>query len=97
MRYSAVLRRTFLSGIVICVLPIAHAVESISFNWDIRPVLSENCLACHGNDAAVREANLQLDNPASVFDESRRGGPVVVPGNPGASELMRRITSPFMI
>ncbi len=91
---SAALRYAVLWGIVsLWWLPIGHADESVSFNWDVRPLLSENCLACHGNDAAKREAKLRLDDPKSVFDDTRRGGPIVVPGDPSASELIRRITS----
>lgn len=91
---SAALNRAVWSIIVcLCGLSFGHADESVSFNRDIRPLFSENCLACHGNDAAKREARLRLDDPASVFDDTRRGGPVLVPGDPDASELIRRITS----
>ncbi len=76
-----------------CCSAIVHAEAPVSFNWDIRPILSENCLACHGNDAAKREANLQLVKPDSVFDVDREGGPVVAPGDAGQSELIRRITA----
>ncbi len=37
----------------------ADAGESISFNHDIRPILSHNCIACHGPDEHDRQAGLR--------------------------------------
>ena len=64
----------------------AAAVE-ISFNREIRPLLSDACFACHGPDAAHREANLRLDLEASAKESA------IVPGDAEASELIDRITS----
>jgi hypothetical protein len=63
------------------------------FNWDVRPILSQNCFACHGNH--VQKAGLRLDVAEAAYgkipdDPSRRA---IVRGNPGSSELIRRITS----
>ena len=33
----------------------------LEYNRDIRPILAENCFACHGPDSAARKAELRLD------------------------------------
>jgi hypothetical protein len=63
-----------------------HAEETIVFNRDIRPILSEACFQCHGPDAATREADLRLDQSQSAMA-------AIVPGNPNESELIGRIDS----
>jgi hypothetical protein len=68
------------------------AGPTVSFARDIRPLLSDRCFECHGPDRLSREADLRFDQKESVFGE--REGPVIVePGDPDASELIRRITS----
>jgi hypothetical protein len=64
----------------------------LEFNRDVRPILSENCFACHGFDAAAREADLRLDVAESAL-EDRGGYAALVPGDLEASEAWRRITS----
>ncbi len=64
----------------------------LNYNLDIRPILSDNCYACHGPDAKSRQANLRIDTKAGAFSEPS-GYPVIVPGKPEESELHIRITS----
>lgn len=69
--------------------------ETISYNFHIRPILSDKCFACHGPDPNTREANLRLDDSVAAFAHLQDDPTqfVIVRGNPGASELYRRIIS----
>jgi Protein of unknown function (DUF1553)/Protein of unknown function (DUF1549)/Planctomycete cytochrome C/Concanavalin A-like lectin/glucanases superfamily len=67
--------------------------ETISFNEHIRPIFVNNCFRCHGSDPGSRKAELRLDRPEFAFAPRANGQPVIVKGNPGASALVRRITS----
>ena len=58
----------------------------------MRPILSENCYACHGPDANKREAELRLDTEAGLFGKNAKKHPVV-PSRLDDSELFKRITT----
>jgi len=66
------------------------AGESIRYNRDIRPILADNCFACHGNDKAKRKADLRLDQEAGALAE-RHGIRAITPHQPEKSELLRRV------
>ncbi|MEO7678936.1 MAG: DUF1549 domain-containing protein, partial [Verrucomicrobiota bacterium] len=67
--------------------------KEIDFNTQIRPILSDNCLKCHGPDDAARKSNLRLDRPDTAMQPAKSGKRAIVPGNLTESELISRITS----
>ena len=68
-------------------------IGAVEYNREIRPILAENCFACHGPDSAARKAELRLDSFAEATKEREGGKGVVVPGKPDESELISRITT----
>jgi hypothetical protein len=67
--------------------------QLVDFDRDVRPILSNHCFTCHGPDDQQRQANLRLDQQASIFGAGDSGLTAVVAGQPSQSELLRRIQS----
>jgi hypothetical protein len=65
-----------------------HAADKIIYNRDIRPILADNCFACHGPDNNARKADLRLDQRESAIDSG-----AIVPGKPDESSLVNHIFS----
>ena len=72
---------------------VGAAEAKVSFNRDIRPILSENCTACHGPDAKARKADLRLDTKEGFFEKTPKREPAIVARNLEKSELWRRVTT----
>jgi len=83
------------SALIVCGLTIsglAAPAEPINYDRDVRPILSENCFPCHGQDSKKRMAGLRLD----TFEDAtadRGGRSALVPGKPEVSVLYQRISA----
>lgn len=69
--------------------------DKVSYNFHIRPILSDKCFKCHGPDANKRQGQFRLDIPDSAFAplKETKGAFALVPGKPAESELYKRISS----
>lgn len=70
----------------------SDAQDAIDFTSQIRPILADNCYACHGPDDNQRATDLRLDQQASALQDLG-GYTAIEPGDPQASELVARIHS----
>src|SRR6516165_297321 len=67
------------------------AGAQVSFNRDIRPIMSDTCFRCHGPDKSARMMDLRLDIRDEALKPLVDGKIPIVPGKPGQSEIIRRI------
>jgi len=82
---------------IVAVLALTHTETRaddapLSFNRDIRPILSANCFACHGFDAKQRKAELRLDTPEGALAD-HDGTTAIRPGDLAQSAVWQRIIS----
>ena len=67
----------------------------VDFNFHVKPILSDNCFACHGFDEAARASGLRLDTFEGATENYAPAGEqakyAIVPGEPENSELWKRI------
>lgn len=69
--------------------------DKVSYNFHVRPILSDKCFACHGPDKNKRKADFRLDIEEAAFAplKETKGAFAIVRGKPEDSELYKRITS----
>jgi hypothetical protein len=72
---------------------VAGLPERVDFNFDVRPILSDRCFACHGPDDRARKAGLRLDRRENATAELPSGSRAIVPGSARRSALVDRILS----
>ncbi len=72
--------------LIMTLIPGFVLAAPVSFNRDIRPILSNNCYACHGFDQNERKADLRLDTLEGASTKA------IVPGDPNASLLWQHVS-----
>ena len=94
-RAIAVTGASFLLTLTVSAGPAARsqpgaAPAPLSFNREIRPILANNCFACHGPDEKQRETKFHFDTREAMFLEEG----IIVPGDSAKSVLVKKITDP---
>jgi Protein of unknown function (DUF1553)/Protein of unknown function (DUF1549)/Planctomycete cytochrome C len=86
------------SSLIMCLIGLCAvsifdaALADISFNRDIRPILSENCYSCHGPDKRARKAERRIDNAEGAYAENG-GARAFAPGDLAKSDAWARVNS----
>lgn len=87
-----VIRQT-LTVCVTLIAAAACAADGPDYGRDVRPILSQYCFKCHGPDETKRQAEMRLDQRDEAVKPAGSGERPIVPTEPAASELIRRINS----
>lgn len=66
------------------------SAEALNFVRDVRPIFEANCYRCHG--AEKQKSGLRLDLRSGAFEGGEFHQPTFVPGDAGASHLIRFIS-----
>ncbi|WP_156384800.1 c-type cytochrome domain-containing protein [Devosia sp. Root413D1] len=85
------MQRTFVALLLICFSQATAAAEAVGQppTWaDINPIVTKHCVMCHSAQGAGK--GLRLDSYALAIAGSK-DGPVLLPGDPEGSELIRRL------
>jgi hypothetical protein len=90
------MKRSILRSLIpLGLLPLVHGARAadlpVSFNRDIRPIMSDTCFHCHGFDSKSREAGMRLDLREEALKPTKSGLIPIVPGKPEESEIIQRI------
>jgi hypothetical protein len=80
-----------ITALICSIVQFRTSQAEVEFNRDIRPILSDYCFKCHGPDGANRQAELRLDLREDAIRSEEGKSAAIVPGDPGRSEIVRRM------
>src|SRR5580692_7429651 len=97
MVHSEVFRNNKIKLTIACLVVILAVVvfvatrpRSVDFNTQVKPIFNKKCIVCHGG--VKRQADFSLLFRSEALAPNKSGKPAIVPGDPGHSEMIRRLT-----
>jgi hypothetical protein len=89
-------RRILLVSLIFAVFAVYACITTlgrpeIAFNRDVRPIINNKCIACHGG--VKKSGGFSLLFREEALGKTKSGKKAIIPGNPDDSELMKRITA----
>jgi mono/diheme cytochrome c family protein len=78
-------------GLLAALLAVAVAgcgQDAVSYSRDVAPILADNCSTCHAPEAPGFEASGFSVHDYEAVMRGGNSGPVIRPGDPGASRLV---------
>ena len=88
--FSRTVRACLVPALMACVVTASSAdTESTDyFERHVRPLLAEQCYACHSTASPVAQADLRVDSRESLL-KGGKSGPAIEPGNPDGSRMLQ--------
>src|SRR5262245_7403724 len=80
----------FLLAGAVAIFTFSTSNSTIDFNTEVKPILNKKCITCHGG--VKRQAGFSVLFRSEALANTESGRPAIIPGDPGNSELIRRIT-----
>ncbi len=93
------MKRLFSRKIILTMLVLAGAVfvftfstrsSAVDFNTEVKPIFNKKCITCHGG--VKRQGGFSVLFRSEALANTESGKPAIIPGEPGKSELIRRVT-----
>lgn len=91
MKRKKLLLVTVVLVAVVAIFTFSSRKSEVDFNTQIKPIFNKKCISCHGGVKRKAGFSLLFRSEALAVNES--GKAAIVPGKPGESELIRRITA----
>lgn len=76
--------------VTVLIFTFSTRTHSIDFNTEVKPILNKKCITCHGG--VKRQAGFSLLFRSEALANTESGKPAIIPGKPGESEMIRRLT-----
>ncbi|HEV2355746.1 MAG TPA: DUF1553 domain-containing protein, partial [Puia sp.] len=91
LRKRSLIAVLLLSGAALICWRVFRPERVVDFNTEVKPIINAKCITCHGGVRAKGGFSLLFREDA--FAKTESGKPAIIPGDPGHSEMIRRITS----